>query len=113
MIACWLKIRNRISKEFVLRHLAYALGAFSDPTKYQIFIYNEDFNLPKEYYDTYTVLNKEQLLKNTEIQIMHNRIDQSKIADCWKGAAKALSNCYFYLDNNKFEYIINYDADDF
>src|ERR1700691_3612686 len=110
-IACWLKIRNRISKEFVLRHLAYALGAFSDTSKYKIYIYNEDFNLPKEYYDAYTVLNRDNILQHPQIKDLHHRIEKSKLAECWKGAAKALASCYFYPHD--CEYVLNHDSDDF
>jgi hypothetical protein len=109
MITAWLKIRNRRSKEFVLKHLQYWLAVFSDTSKYKIYIYNENFDLPTYYYEAYTVVNKSQLLSHMECRKLYDKIICSKISEKWKPAAFALSAPYYYSND---KYIWNIDADD-
>lgn len=109
-ITAYLKIKSRSSKDFVLKTLNYWLGVFDDKTKYDIIIYSEDIDLPKEY-NGYNILRKNNLLDNISCLKLNNYINDSKlITHHWKGAFAALSNIYSYEATN--DLIYNIDADD-
>lgn len=110
MIDVWLKIRNRDGRDFVLKHLEYWLGVFSNTDKFKVYIYNENFNLPREYHQFYQVLNKTTLLQNLACKKLEANIMKTRISHAWKPAAFALSAPYFYLNNS--QYLWNIDADD-
>ncbi len=110
MIDVWLKIRDRGNKNFVLKHLTYWLALFSDTSKYNVVVYNENFQLPEYYADGFKVLNKHNLLQLNETNYLNNLVESSKISPCWKGAGFALTAPYFYFSGDN--YIVNLDADD-
>lgn len=109
MINVWLKIRMRDSVDSVLKCLNFWLAAFDDKSKYNIFIYNENVNLPVEY-SNFPVVRRHNLLDNVNCRKIHDQIQKNHIASHWKPAAFALSAPYFYLDNSELVY--NIDADD-
>lgn len=110
-ITAYLKIKSRFSRDFVLKALNYWLGVFDDKTKYDIIIYSEDIDLPREY-SCYKIIRKHNLLENISCVKLNNCIKQSSIiTPHWKGAFSALGSIYTYEMNN--DLIFNVDADDF
>lgn len=110
MLDCWLKIRDRGDIHFLLKHLDMWLGLFSDPAKYNVYLYNENVNLPPEYYATYNVISKAQVLQNNDCKNLFALVNSSLISIPWRGAAFALATPYYYLPNSR--HILNIDADD-
>src|ERR1700674_5560024 len=110
MLDVLLKIRNRVSRDFVLTNLNGWLATFSDNSKYNVHIYNEDFQLPQEYYSNYIVINKPTILNTSECRNLYTRINQSRISQCWKNACFSLVFAYFYFKGT--EYVWNIDACD-
>src|SRR5690348_16902208 len=101
MIDVWLKIRKRDNevRDFVLKHLEYWLGVFGDSNKFRIWLYNENFPLGPEYSTHYTVLNKQKLLESPYCKKLDLKVARSRVSNCWKAAAFALSAPYFYLQD--------------
>lgn len=113
MIDVWAKIMRRAEgDQYVLRHLDYWLAEFSDKNKYNIIIYNENFDLPSSY-NNYTTINTNELLKIEECKNWYDIIYNSKISNSggknWKKTAFVLTIPYIYL---KSKYVLNADADD-
>lgn len=111
IIDVFLKIRKRDTPNNVLRCLNYYLGLFSDPEKYSILLYSEDFELSEIYLKSYKVLRKPNILKNMECAKLYDMIyNHSVISPPWRGAAFALSMPYYY---SNAKYVLQIDSDDF
>lgn len=109
MIAVWLKIRDRGNQDFVLKHLNFWLGLFSNRDKYDIFIYNENFNLTNTYQNT--IVTRQKLQLNADCVALDKVIHSNmSIARHWKKTAFALAAPYSYLRN--YKYVWNIDSDD-
>lgn len=103
-IAVFLKMRDRGDLNFVLKHVNYYLGVFSDTNKYQIFLYNENIkNLP-DYYNCYNIINRNKLLENVDCKKYHDLVEKSDIDPRWKGAAFALGVQYIWLKDHELSY---------
>jgi hypothetical protein len=110
MINVWLKVKSRHSLEFVQKHLNFWLSVFSDKTKYNVYLYNEDVPLPAEYKHL-NIVSKKDLFNDAEVKELYDRVQKSKVVTpFWKGAAFALSVPYFFLKEGDLVY--NIDADD-
>lgn len=109
MIAVWLKIRDRGNTDFVLKHLNFWLGLFSNRNKYEIFIYNENFNLTNLYKNT--IITRQKLQSNIDCVNMDKVIHSNmSVVQHWKKTAFALAAPYFYLKD--YKYVWNIDSDD-
>lgn len=107
MITAWLKIRDRKKQnDSVLKHLNFWLKTFDSP-EYRIVIYNEDFNLSKDYYSKYEIVNRNDII--AAIPSLEEKIEKSCITPNWKRAGFSLVACYFYSQD---DLIFNIDADD-
>ncbi len=107
MITAWLKIRDRKDKVDVLKHLDFWLDTFSDTSKYNVVIYNEDYLLPEKYKALNVISRKDIETKCPELVEM---IGNSKLDNFWKPAGFALAAPYWYLEEDQF--IWNVDSDD-
>lgn len=105
-ISVWLKVRKREDVN-PIEHLHFWLQVFSDRSKYDITIYNENLDLSN--LTGYKIVNAENLLQHSECHKWHNFIYASRIADRWKRPCFALTVPYIYLNS---EYVINIDGCD-
>ncbi len=116
----WLKIRDRkdisrfgFTNQKALIHLDYWLNVFKDDTKYEVYIYNENFTVNNDHFKNKNIsdiLNRKDVNKKT-CGRLNDLINKSQIKYNWKGAAFALSAPYFYFEEND-EYVWNIDSDD-
>jgi hypothetical protein len=117
MINVWLKIRDRSPhycpgmNKTILLNLNQWLNTFSDISKYKIYLYNENYNLPTDFYPNIEVVNRSITMADPDCKHLENIIrNDSNIAEAWRNAAYALACPYYYLKDNNL--IVNLDCDD-